>query len=588
MLLKLRRIPARGLTMAGMVLLLMISAATHSQAQRWQSAYDYYGQEIGRSVLLLSDNSVVVVGETAGNYTPTDTDIYLMWHGGCNNGTWNAFAYDIGGRDQAARIRATADGGYIIVGTTENTLEPCDGNLNQIFLLKLDAVGAINWMYTYGSSGVEEGYDVQVVPDGYIVVGSTTSYNFTSREALIMKVSLAGLPIWAKAYGGPGDELLRSCTIATNNDIFAVGHTSSFTSSNKIFGVRVDQATGNLIAGYPKWYGSIRDDFGWSVVADALGDFVIAGNTYSYSLSLNSEAMLLRLNSSGAPVKMVTVSGRAQDEFRELVKYGTDQYLVTGFLYRPQNGWGNFDMFVGVYDPLFNPVMTMIHGGSGAEQGLGIATNPDVSDNIVATGLMTSYVSNPNDLYLVRQDLSGSGCYDREPLLFTETVSLAHNNAPVTVTPLSIFPCGRKVIRYYVINSRYVFCNTCVFGQSSISSGSGLGNDTDRKLERMTDSAGTLVALAATPDSETEPALNIYPNPIAGKQMLILEHQPVADAAMQVAVIDMSGRVISQREYSAATSRLEISTEGWAAGTYVMQVKIGEKTQARRITVLDK
>lgn len=548
----------------GVAAFLLALAPAGADAQLWQSTHHYSGSDIGRSVLLLSDNMVVTAGEKMSG--TSSADVVVVKTDPCGDVIWS-YPYDIGGRDQVGRIRATADDGFIVVGTTQNINSDGCGTRDDIFLLKLASSGTVEWCRVYGGCALDEGRDVQVAEDGYIVAGSTTSYGAGGVDAYLMKTDLNGNPLWGKTYGGTGLDFFTSCTIAPNDEIVAVGETFSYTdpSNGDIFVHRVNQLDGGPTIGFPKRYGGELNDLAWSVLVEPLtGYIVIAGGTKSYGG--NSEAFLLMLNSTGTPIRMKTIGGQMSngwDEFLDMTKYGTF-YLVTGLFNYAPGGWGAYDMFVGLFDGSFNTISTTLHGGTGDDQGWGVATNPNVSgdQNIVATGLTNSLGVSSQDLYTIRQtDLGYTGCADADPDLDIEDVEPEYTSISVSMTNAAAW-CGRRITPGTHTDEPQRCVTSCDLPKGKVN-----------EVEGGTTEAGTL---------------KIYPNPVATTGAFVLEYAPAEGAATEITVTDMAGKLISQQQLPASQGRAELSTKGWAAGNYIVQVKTGERTQTRPITVLQK
>ncbi|MGZ6540240.1 MAG: hypothetical protein ACXVEB_17825, partial [Bacteroidia bacterium] len=62
--------------------------------------------------------------------------------------------------------KQTTDGGYVLLGTMGN------GSSSNIYVLKIDSLGAILWQKIIGGSSSEEGISIQQTSDGgYIIAG---------------------------------------------------------------------------------------------------------------------------------------------------------------------------------------------------------------------------------------------------------------------------------------------------------------------------------------------------------------------------------------------------------------------------------
>jgi hypothetical protein len=75
--------------------------------------------------------------------------------------------------DKASSIQQTSDGGYIVAGTTYSFA----AGYTDIWVLKLDRNGNVQWQKTYGGPSWDKASSIQQTSDGgYIVAGSTYSF----------------------------------------------------------------------------------------------------------------------------------------------------------------------------------------------------------------------------------------------------------------------------------------------------------------------------------------------------------------------------------------------------------------------------
>jgi hypothetical protein len=86
-----------------------------------------------------------------------------------------SFAKTYGGtyEDIASSVQQTSDGGYIVAGYTYSF----GAGDYDIFLIKTDANGNVQWAKTYGGTGYDRAFSVQQTSDGgYILAGYTGSF----------------------------------------------------------------------------------------------------------------------------------------------------------------------------------------------------------------------------------------------------------------------------------------------------------------------------------------------------------------------------------------------------------------------------
>lgn len=72
------------------------------------------------------------------------------------------------GNDSGMDLKQTADGGYILVGSTQNLDE---NNDQDVYIVKIDAQGNEEWSKQYGDDGNDEGKAIEILDDGYLIFG---------------------------------------------------------------------------------------------------------------------------------------------------------------------------------------------------------------------------------------------------------------------------------------------------------------------------------------------------------------------------------------------------------------------------------
>jgi len=131
--------------------------------------------------------------------------------------------YELGGDDRVSSVACTDDGGFILCGHTD-----AYSSNNDIFVIKTDAGGAVLWSKTYSGANTDEAISIKQTPDGgYALAGHTRSFGFGGYDALLLKLNLNGNLQWAKAYGGAGDEQLRNMQLLPTGFLLS-GSTNSF------------------------------------------------------------------------------------------------------------------------------------------------------------------------------------------------------------------------------------------------------------------------------------------------------------------------------------------------------------------------
>jgi pimeloyl-ACP methyl ester carboxylesterase len=228
------------------------------------------------------------------------------------------------------------------------------------------------WQKAYGGSGQDNVRSLAPTSDGdYIAVGSTSSFGAGSSDFWVLKLDGAGGIVWQKTYGGSGDDVADS--VVVTNDGFAVaGWTNSSSHPNSGAWVLKLDEDGNVV--WQKTFGQ-KDAFSnlfgraHSIVATSDGGFAVAGQT----APLYGQAWVLKLDEDGNVVWQKTYGGPYNEDANSIVATSDGGYAVAG--YAESFGERNGDFWVLKLDVDGNVVWQKTLGGSGIDR----------ADSVVAT-----------------------------------------------------------------------------------------------------------------------------------------------------------------------------------------------------------
>ena len=129
--------------------------------------------------------------------------MYLIKTDANGNSVWSK-TFGGKGRDWGKSVRRTADGGYIVAGTTW----PFKERYSNVYMIKTDADGQEIWHKTFGGRYGDYGNSVQQAADGgYIVAGNTWPFGRIGvSKVYLLKTDGNGGKIWDKTIGGGGSE----------------------------------------------------------------------------------------------------------------------------------------------------------------------------------------------------------------------------------------------------------------------------------------------------------------------------------------------------------------------------------------------
>jgi hypothetical protein len=145
-------------------------------------------------------------------------------------------------------VAQTTDGGYIVAGWTWSFgLGEAD-----IYIVKTDSLGGSLWTRTHGGIYAEEALSIlQAADGGYVIAGYTESLGAGGKDVYLMKTDSLGYMDWDRTYGGPDDDegMLLKATIDSGYVI--AGRTSSFgAGGDDVYLIKTD-ADGLIGANHP-------------------------------------------------------------------------------------------------------------------------------------------------------------------------------------------------------------------------------------------------------------------------------------------------------------------------------------------------
>jgi len=260
---------------------------------QWVKTYGSNNWDRALSVQQTSDGGYIV-GGVISPVTPTIDDILLIKIDANGNVQWAKTYVEITNDDEARSVQQTSDGGYIVAGATQSF----GAGSTDVFLMKIDANGNLQWAKTYGGQNWDGVSSVQQTSDGgYIVAGETVSFgDGSSSDFFLIKTDANGNVQWAKAYGGSGDDHAFSVRQTSDGGYIVAGYTRSFGAGNwDIFLIKTD-ANGNVQ--WAKTYGGSNEEKAYFVQQTSDGGYIVAGETRSFGAG-NLDIFLIKTDANG-------------------------------------------------------------------------------------------------------------------------------------------------------------------------------------------------------------------------------------------------------------------------------------------------
>jgi hypothetical protein len=296
--------------------------------------------------------------------------------------------------DEGHGVEQTSDGGYIVAGCT-NSFDAWD-----FYLIKTDSSGQALWTHHYGNSDdADLCYSVQQTSDGGYIMAGESGY-FDWNQVYLIKVNSSGDLQWFKAYGGYGTDV-GYCVQQTKEGGYVVAGVtgSSGAGLDDVYLIKTNSLGDSLWA---HTYGGADDDVGDFVRQTKDGGYIIAGYTSSFGEGV-SDMYLIKTNSLGQQIWSKTYGGSAEDKANCVIQTEDGGYILTGFTV--SFGDGDGDVYVIKTDSLGDTVWTRTYGGVGNEDGNSIHQTSD--GGYIIAGFTNSFGAGLTDVYLIKTDSTG-------------------------------------------------------------------------------------------------------------------------------------------------------------------------------------
>ena len=180
--------------------------------------------DYGYHVQQVLGGGYVITGETASYGIGGQGSVWILETDSSGIETWNNY-FGYQRNDQGQEGLQTSDGGYVVVGITENFGE---GN-GDVVLLKYNSEDDLRWSNTFGGAELDIGYSIKQTSDGgYIIAGKTDSFGVDYRDMYLVKTNSGGVIEWSTTHGSGGDDSGESIALTRDGGFVVAGHTDSY------------------------------------------------------------------------------------------------------------------------------------------------------------------------------------------------------------------------------------------------------------------------------------------------------------------------------------------------------------------------
>lgn len=325
----------------------------------WQNCIGGSNLDYGRSIKEVSDGNFILCGNTfsssinSNDFEQEAVNYGDAWIAKINKTGGIIWKKILGGNngDIFRSIIQTVDGGFAVLGNTSSS----DGDIafnnggSDLWIVKLDETGEIEWQECLGGSGDEYGNSIHQTADGgYLLCGQTDSddgdvsgtHDTYYGDMWIVKLSSNGTIEWQKALGGSMEDSAYSGMQTSDGGYIVAGMTGSddgdvsgYHGYGDVWILKLDQ-TGSI-----EWenaLGGTDTEAALSVFQSADGGYVVAGSTKSADGDVSGhkngfDVWLIKLSTLGKIIWEGCLGGTSDDYGTSVIQTDDNDYVVLGY-----------------------------------------------------------------------------------------------------------------------------------------------------------------------------------------------------------------------------------------------------------------
>lgn len=452
--------------------------------------------------------------------------------------------------DQSKLIRQTQDGGYIIAGSSRSNDGGITGNHGQLdcLIIKLDAVGNIQWQKSYGGNLSDVANSILQTPDGeYIFAGTTSSTNgdvtgnHGSSDYWVVKLDQSGNIQWQKTYGGSGSDQATSISLTTDGGYIVAGDSSSNNGDvsgnhgNYDFWVVKLNSTGDIQ--WQKSYGGSNHEYAGTIKQTLDNGYIMTGTTLSNNGDVTQnnglrDYWVIKIDVSGNLQWQKSYGGSGFDEAFDVIQAQDGNYMVAGHAIssdgQVSDYKGSRDFWILKLDLSGNLLWQKTFGGSSIDGAFSI--NQTLDGGYIVGGYSQSTDGDVTvnfgnlDYWIVKTDSSGNLQWQKSlgGTLYDQLFSVQQTS-----------DSGYVLVGNIISSDGNISSNNGMYDIWVVKLGSNLGVEDDKNI--------------------LQPAF--YPNP--AKDFVHIDNLP---KDTNVSIIDISGRKVFSNKYHDEKAVINISS----------------------------
>lgn len=468
--------------------------------------------------------------------------------------------------DESYTISATSDGGAIVAGLTLSNNGDVSVNYGSfdVWIVKLQANGTIEWQKSLGGSGSDAANSIQQTNDGgYIMAGYTfsnngdVSGNHGSSDCWIVKLSSSGNIMWQKTFGGTGIDNAKKIIQTSDNGFIVAAYSDSNNGDvtgnhgNYDYWILKLDAAGTLQ--WQKSLGGTAQDMATGIQQTDDG-YIVAGWSNSNNGDItgahgDTDYWIVKLGGNGNLIWQKALGGSGNDQAFSITKNNNGEYIVAGLSASNDGDVSenhDSDFWIVKLNSSGNIIWQKALGGGGVDRASDIISVNGGGYVITGWAEASSGNHGGRDYWVIKIDESGD-------LIWQKTLGGSANDDAYSVSQ--------------ALDGGYFISGVTFSNDGDVIGNHGQADYWVVKLD-MDSSLGIS-------ESQENTNIKIYPNP--ARDLVQISSKEIIKS---LEVFDLSGKQVTIKNHP----ENEISLASFPKGIYTMKIILENgKTETRKI-----
>jgi hypothetical protein len=408
----------------GMILLLVASLVAQAPDTLWTRTYGGTDLEWGSSISQTSDGGYIIAGNTE-SFGAGMEDYYLLKINSNGDTIWTK-TYGGTGSDYGAAVLQASDQGFVMTGWTYSF----GMGESDVWLVKTDTIGNIEWTKTYGGTEHEMAHSMQKTYDNcYVITGA--SGEWFSRDVYLIKIDTLGDTLWTRRYGGTGIDIARFVQQNSDSGYIIVGSSESFgAGSSDLYLLRTNQLGDTL---WTRTFGSADYDIGTAVMQTSEGGFLAAG--FAETPTGYTDIYLVKIDENGDSIWTKSYGAQYYDFCNAIISLNNDEFVIAGGSELSNPPWGDF--YLAKIDSIGNVIWENTYGGDSIDEAFAVQATFD--GGYILVGYTESFGGGSYDIYVVKTEPGvGIGEHPDQIYAFGDLRVITHPNPFAIATTICL------------------------------------------------------------------------------------------------------------------------------------------------------